>query len=249
MLVPGRPANRSGARTGRHLPPSEALRHTRSMETGVTFSERWPPRSGSWPERGARAGRRTTSRRLGPGCARDAIGRRPGGSAGRRGWHLRRRSGARSRQTTSMPGHSASQTASVSASRSEEGRRATWLDVEEHGSVDTALALAVPIHANHAGYCGGGVRQRGDQPQQGLPPGTLKASIIRAPARPASAGPTDTSIDRSRSVRRPNLRVGPGTCSAKDMRSQDSSSPTNLRTRNDTSTNLPAVGRSRGNRR
>jgi len=79
--------------------------------------------------------------------------------------------------------------------------------------------------------------------------GTLRASVIRAPARPASARPTDTSVDRSRSVHRPNLRVRPGTCSAKVMRSQDSSSQTNLRTRNDTTTNLPAVGRSRGNRR
>ncbi len=79
--------------------------------------------------------------------------------------------------------------------------------------------------------------------------GTLKASVIRAPARPSSARPTDTSVDRSRSVRRPNLRVRPGTCSAKVMRSQDSSSQTNLRTRNGTTTHLPGVGRSRGNRR
>jgi hypothetical protein len=78
---------------------------------------------------------------------------------------------------------------------------------------------------------------------------TLKASVIRAPARPASTRPTDTNIDRSRSVRRPNLRVKPGTCSAKVLRSQDSSSQTNRRTRNDTTTNFPAVGRSRGNRR
>lgn len=56
----------------------------------------------------------------------------------------------------------------------------------------------------------------------------LKASVIRAPARPASARPADTCIDRNRPVRRPNLRVGPGTCSAKVMRSQDSSSRTNL---------------------
>ncbi|WP_405848879.1 transposase [Streptomyces sp. NBC_01518] len=58
-----------------------------------------------------------------------------------------------------------------------------------------------------------------------------------------------TSVDRSRSVCRPNLRVRPGTCSAKVLRAQDSSSQTNRRTRNDTTTNLPAVGRSRGNRR
>ncbi|SCD69476.1 hypothetical protein GA0115240_11987 [Streptomyces sp. DvalAA-14] len=79
--------------------------------------------------------------------------------------------------------------------------------------------------------------------------GTLRASVIRVPARPASARATDTGADRSRSVRRPNLRARPGTCSAKVMRSQDFSSQTNLRTGNDTTTNLPAVGRSRGNRR
>lgn len=49
--------------------------------------------------------------------------------------------------------------------------------------------------------------------------GTSKASVIRAPARPASLRPTDTSVDRSRSVHRPNLRVRPGTCSTKVMRS------------------------------
>lgn len=125
--------------------------------------------------------------------------------------------------------------------------RATCLDVDEHGSVDTALALSVLVHAGH---CGGGVRSEAISLNRVFRlTGTLRASVIRAPARPASARPTDTSVDRSRSVRRPNLRVRPGTCSAKVMRSQDSSSQTNLRTRNDTTTSLPAIGRSRGNRR
>ncbi|MFE9451662.1 hypothetical protein [Streptomyces sp. NPDC006739] len=38
---------------------------------------------------------------------------------------------------------------------------------DEHGSVDTALALGVLVHADHTGCGGDGVRRRGDQPQQG----------------------------------------------------------------------------------
>ncbi|MFJ6565762.1 hypothetical protein ACIQMV_39235, partial [Streptomyces sp. NPDC091412] len=69
--------------------------------------------------------------------------------------------------------------------------------------------------------------------------GDPKVSVIRAPARPASARPTETKVDRSRSVRRPNRRVSPGTCSASVLRSQDSSAQTKCRTRNDTTANLP----------
>ena len=100
-----------------------------------------------------------------------------------------------------------------------------------HQSPTTARALGVLVQA---GYRGGGVRKRGDQHQQGVLnrafrlTGTLKASVIRAPTRPAlprerkTDRPTDTSVDRSHSARPPNLRVRPGTCSAKVMRAQDS---------------------------
>ncbi len=79
--------------------------------------------------------------------------------------------------------------------------------------------------------------------------GAPKVSVIRAQARAASARPTETRVDLSRSVRRPNRRVRPDTCSAKVLRGQESCVQTNPRTRNDTTTNLPTAGRSRGNRR
>lgn len=79
--------------------------------------------------------------------------------------------------------------------------------------------------------------------------GTPKTSVIRARARPASARPTETNVDRSRSVRRPNRRVSPGTCSANVLRGQERSGRRNRRTRNDTTTNLPTAGGSRGNLR
>ena len=79
--------------------------------------------------------------------------------------------------------------------------------------------------------------------------GASKTPVIRAPARPASARPTETNAERSRSVRRPNRRVSPGTCSANVLRWQFSSEQTKRRTRRDTTTGLPAAGRSRGTRR
>jgi hypothetical protein len=47
--------------------------------------------------------------------------------------------------------------------------RPTCLDVNKRSSVDTARALGVRVHADHADYCGSGVRKLGDQPQQGVP--------------------------------------------------------------------------------
>lgn len=120
--------------------------------------------------------------------------------------------------------------------------------IDEHSSVDSALALGVVVHADHAGCRRGRIRQRGDQPQQGVAlTGVPKTSVIRVPARPVSARPTETYVDRSRSVRRPNRRVSPGTCSAKVLRGQEFSAQTNRRTRKDTTTNLPTAGRSWGN--
>lgn len=112
----------------------------------------------------------------------------------------------------------------------------TCFDVDEHSSVEGAAMTGSGSEAISLS-------------RVFLLTGTLKASVIRAPARPASASPTDTSADRSRSVLRPNRPMSPGTCSAKVLRGQESSPQTNRRTRSDTTTNLPAVGRSRGNRR
>lgn len=69
--------------------------------------------------------------------------------------------------------------------------RATCLDVDEHGSVATALALGVLVHADHAGYCGGGVRKRGDQPQQGVPADRNLEGVRHPGAGPARERKTD----------------------------------------------------------
>lgn len=122
--------------------------------------------------------------------------------------------------------------------------RTTCLDVDVHGSVVLSLALGVFIHPEHAGRGRGRIRKRGDQPQQGVAADWRpKESVMRAPARPASARPTETSVDRSRSVRRPNRRVSSGTCSTNVLRGQKLAAQTNRRTRSATMTDLPAVGR------
>lgn len=132
----------------------------------------------------------------------------------------------------------------------QEIHRPTCLDVNEDRSVDPALALSVFVHANRAGCgVGGSGSEVISLSSVFRLTRTPKASDMRAPTRPASARPTETSADRSRSVRRPNRRVSPGTCSTNVVRGQDSSAQTNRRTRNGTTTSLPAVGRSQGNRR
>jgi hypothetical protein len=72
-----------------------------------------------------------------------------------------------------------------------EADRAACLDVDEHGSVDTALALGVPVHADHAGYCGGGGRKRGDQPQQGVQADRNLEGVRHPGAGPARERTTD----------------------------------------------------------
>lgn len=63
--------------------------------------------------------------------------------------------------------------------------RTSCFDVDEHGSVDTALAVGEFVHADHAGCGGGGVRKRGDQPQQGVPADRDLEGIRHAGACPA----------------------------------------------------------------
>ncbi|WP_435839337.1 transposase family protein [Streptomyces brevispora] len=81
----------------------------------------------------------------------------------------------------------------------------------------------------------------------------IRAQVTRpailAPARPASARPTAASVERSRSVHRLYLRVGPGICSTKVRRPQETSRQKNLRTRRQRTTPRPALGTSAGNRR
>ena len=70
--------------------------------------------------------------------------------------------------------------------------RATCLDVDEHSSVDTALALGVFVHADHAGRAVAGSGSEAISLSRVFRlTGASKASVIRAPARPASARPTD----------------------------------------------------------
>ncbi|MET9565320.1 hypothetical protein [Streptomyces tauricus] len=67
--------------------------------------------------------------------------------------------------------------------------RATCLDVNEYGSVDTAFALGV--HADHAGSCGGGIRKRGGQSQQGVPADRNVEGVRHPGAGPARERKTD----------------------------------------------------------
>ncbi|MFD4977626.1 hypothetical protein [Streptomyces sp. NPDC058424] len=75
--------------------------------------------------------------------------------------------------------------------------RTTCFDVDEHGSVDTTLALGVFVHADHAGCGGGGVRKRSDQPQQSVPADRDLEGIRHEGAGPACERETDRHQRRS----------------------------------------------------
>ncbi len=152
---------------------------------------------------------------------------RPCGGAGRSGWRSRTRRLRR-----------AARPASVSASRS--GRRSTGRRVSTSTSTVPwirPLRWAYSSTPTTRGVATGGSGSEVISLRRVFRlTCTPKASAIRAPARPASARPTETSVDRSRSVRRPNRRVSPGACSANVLREQEPSMQTNRRTLNDTTT-------------
>jgi hypothetical protein len=123
--------------------------------------------------------------------------------------------------------------------------RATCLDVDDHGSVDPASAGCVDPRQPRGVAAGGSGNEAISRNRAFRLTGAPKASAIWAPVRPAR--PTDASLKRS--FRPPYRRVSPGTCSAKVRRGQELSTQVNLRTRNDSTMRLPAVGKSPGNRR
>ncbi|MDQ0946532.1 hypothetical protein QFZ24_000455 [Streptomyces phaeochromogenes] len=79
--------------------------------------------------------------------------------------------------------------------------RTTCFDVDEHGSVDPAPALGVFVDADHARCGGGGIRERGDQPQQGVPADRDLESIRHAGACPACECVADRYQRRSQPLR------------------------------------------------
>jgi hypothetical protein len=78
--------------------------------------------------------------------------------------------------------------------------RTTRLNVDEHSSVDPTLALGVFVHGDHAGHSDGRVRQRGDQPQQGVPADRYPKDVRHPGAGPARECKTDR--DQRRAVAR-----------------------------------------------
>lgn len=140
-----------------------------------------------WDASSHGAGRRT-SRRLRPGYARDVIGRRPGGPAGRRGWHLRRRRahghGRRSRcraarrvrpRACPPPDREGGRPGDVSRRRRARFRRHG--PCAERTRPRGALRWRGP--------------KRGDQPQQGVPADRNLEGVRHPGAGPARERKTD----------------------------------------------------------
>lgn len=81
--------------------------------------------------------------------------------------------------------------------------RPSCLDVDEHGSIDPALALGVFIRADHTRRGSGRIRKRGDQPQQGVPADRRPDHVRHAGPGPACEREADRDERRSQPFRPP----------------------------------------------
>ncbi|WP_392957553.1 hypothetical protein [Streptomyces sp. LN245] len=79
----------------------------------------------------------------------------------------------------------------------QEIHRAACFDVDEHGSVDPALALGIFVNADHTWRGHRWIRQRGDQPQEGVPADLHAEGISHPSAGPSRERETDRNQRRS----------------------------------------------------